>query len=270
MKLFAISVLFLLPCFVWAQLFPEITDFHGNITKVTERRYGKELNPTKRDSGAFKPGKYSGWRYAYLFDENLKLAKRTNSFKEKIQTEYNYLRSRVGDRIIVRETIGRYNIGKAEECREYENFTDSDGRISKVNFWLVDQKKNTRDLFQVEMNAEYKEGRLRSFTRHNVEGTGRIDSGEKCELFYDSADRLVRIERTDIESNLKTVLYYVYNNSGFLDHYSVDFLVGLPVYRNNPKQEIYYKCDNRGNWVKKYRLSGKKKLVEAKRKISYR
>ncbi len=270
MKLFVVSILFLLPCFVWGQLFPEVTDFHGSIAKVTERRYGKEFTPTKKDSGVFKPGKYSGWKYTYLFDENSKLVKRSNSFQDKILTEYNYQRSQIGDRIIIREIIKKDTKSQAEDCIEYENFAGSDGRIAKVNYWSVDRQRNTRELFLVEMNAEYNGRKLMSFIRYNVSQTGRFDSGEKCELFYDSAGRLIRIERTDIESNLKTVLYYIYNNNGFLDHYSVDFLVGLPVYGKNPKQEIYYKCDARGNWVKKYWLSGKKKLVEAKRVISYR
>jgi hypothetical protein len=254
----------------FGQLFPKVADFHGDIEKVTEKRYGKELNPTKNDSGVFKPGKYSGWKYTYLFDENSKLAKRTNSFQNKILTDCTYLRSKTGDRIIEQEIVQPGNKNQPASMIEYENFTDPEGRIAKVNFWAVDQQKNTRELFLVETNAHYKQGKLKSFTRHNVSRTGELDAGEECELFYDTADRLIRIERKDIESDLKTVLYYTYNNSGFLDHYSVDFLVGLPVYGKNPKQDIYYKCDTHGNWVRKYWLSGEKKLVEAKRIIKYK
>lgn len=270
MKKFVAYIFLLLPCIAFGQLFPNVPEFRGNIKKVTEKRYGKELNPTKKDSGVFKPGKYSGWKYTYLFDKNSKLVKRTNSFQNKMQTDYTYLRSKTGDRIIEQEIIQNDNKNQSGNMIEYENFTDSNGRITKVNFWSVDQKKNTRELFLVEMNADYKQGKLMSFTRHNVREKGEMDAGEKCELFYDSADRLMRIERNDIESDLKTVLYYTYNNNGFLDHYSVDFLVGLPVYGKNPKQDIYYKCDSRGNWVRKYWLSGTKKLVEAKRIIKYK
>lgn len=270
MKLLVISILILLPCITFGQLFPKLPEFKGNIEKVTEKRYGKELNPTKRDSGIFKPGKYSGWKYTYFFDENSKLVKLTNSFQDKLLTEYTYQRSKIGDRIIERETIEKDNRGHAGDYVEYENFTDSEGRIVKVNFWAVDQQKNTRKLFMIEMNSEYKLGKLMSFTRHNVSETGDIDAGEKCELFYDSADRLIRIERNDIESNLKTELYYTLNTNGFLDHYSIDFLVGLPVYGKNPKQDIYYKCDKHGNWTKKYWLAEKKKLIEAKRIIKYK
>lgn len=270
MKLIVVSIVILLPFISFGQLFPKVADFHGNIERVTEKRYGKELNPTKKDSGVFKPGKYSGWKYTYLFDENSKLVKRTNSFQNKMLTEYSYLRNKTGDRIIEQEIIENGNKNQPGNIIEYENFTDSNGRIAKVNFWSVDQKKNTRELFLVEMNADYKQGKLMSFTRHNVNERGEMDAGEKCELFYDSDDRLIRIERKDMGSDLKTVLYYTYNSNGFLDHYSVDFLVGLPVYGKNPKQDIYYKCDTRGNWVRKYWLSGTKKLVEAKRIIKYK
>lgn len=270
MKLIVISIVLLLPFISFGQLFPNVADFQGDVAKVVEKRYGKEYNPWRRDSGSYKPGVYSGWKYIYLFDENSKLVKRTNSFQSKIQTDYTYLRNKAGNRIIEQEIIQNDDKNQSGNMIEYENFTDSDGRITKVNFWAVDQKKNTRELFLVEMNANYKQGKLMSFTRHNVNEKGELDAGEKCELFYDSAGRLIRIERNDIETDLKTVLYYTYNRNGFLDHYSVDFLVGLPVYGKNPKQDIYYKCDTRGNWVRKYWLSGKKKFVEAKRSIKYK
>lgn len=270
MKLVFIFVWFLLPSITFGQLFPKLPEFRGNIEKVTEKRYGKELYPTKKDSAVFKPGKYSGWKYTYLFDENSKLKSRTNSFQNKVLTEYAYQQIKIGDRIIEREIIEKDDRGNAGDYVEYENFADSDGRITKVNFWAVDQQKNTRELFLIEMNAEYRQGKLISFTRHNVSEKGDVDTGEKCELFYDSADRLIRIERKDIESNLTTKVSYTLNPKGFLDHYSIDFLVGLPVYGKNPKQDIYYKCDKHGNWVKKYRLADKKRLIEAKRSIKYK
>lgn len=270
MKLLFISILFLLPGFASAQLFPKTIDFHGNVSKVTEKRYGKELTPSKKDSGEFKPGKYSGWKYTYLFDENSKIVKQTNTFQDKIYSVYSYQRRKIGDRMIESEIVEKDKNTEEGNAIEYENFFDPQGRITKVNFWLVDTRKNIRELFLTEMNAEYKHGKLVSFTRHNVDETGNLDTGEKCELYYDSADRLIRIERKDIESDLKTVLDYSYNPKGFLDHYSVDFLVGIPVYGINPKQDIYYKCDRHGNWVKKYWLADKKKLIEAKRTIKYK
>jgi len=270
MKSVVLFILFLMPFITFGQLFPKLPEFRGDIEKVTEKRYGKELNQTKKDSAVFKPGKYSGWKYTYLFDENSKLKSRTNSFQNKVMTEYSYHRNKIGDRIIEQEIIDKDNRGHAGDYVEYENFTDSDGRITKVNFWAVDHQKNTRELFMIEMNAEYKKGKLISFTRHNVSEKGEMDIGERCELFYDSEGRIVRIERKDIESNLKTELSYTLNTNGFLDHYSIDFLVGMPVYGKNPKQDIYYKCDKHGNWVKMYWFADQKKIIEAKRNIKYK
>lgn len=270
MKNIFLSVFFLLPCLAWGQLFPKIADFHGNIVRITEKRFGKELNQTKRDSGIFKPGKYSGWKFTYFFDQEGRLSKRINLFENKPMTEYSYQRSKDGNRLLEREIIGSDRNTHGGECIEYENFVDPDGKIIKVNFWAIDQKKNTRELFLVEQNAEYDQGHLVSFTRHLVNEKGDIDTGETCRLIYDQNGRLVRIERKDIESELKTVLDYNYNRMGFLDHYSVDFMVGLPIYGKNPKQDIYYKCDKHGNWIRKYWLSNGKKLVEARRIIKYR
>ena len=254
----------------FGQLFPKLPEFRGNVEKVTEKQYGKEQIPTKKDSSVFKPGKYSGWKYTFLFDENSKLKSRKNSFRNNVLTEYTYQRNKIGDRNIEREIIERDNEGHAGDFVEYENFVDLDGRITKVNYWVGNHQKQTRELFMIEMNAVYKEGKLISFTRHNVNDAGVMDSGERCELFYDSANRIVRIERKDIESDLKTELSYSLNPNGFLDHYSIDLLVGLPVYGKNLTQNIYYKCDSHGNWVKKYTLADQEMIIEAKRKIKYK
>lgn len=269
MKLFVISMLFLMPCFAFGQLFPKLPDFRGNIEKVTEKRYGKALNQDKKDSAVFKPRKYSGRKYTYQFDENSKLKSRSDIFQNKVLTEYTYQRNNQGGRIMEREIVEKDNDGRAGDYVEYENFIDSVGQITKVNYWAFDHRKNARELFMIEMNAEYKQGKLMSFTSHPVNEKGDIDTGEKCELFYDSAGRLIRIDRIDLESNLKTELLYTLEANGFLDHYSIDFLVGLPIYGKNPKQDIYYKCDSHGNWVKKYRITNKKKIIEARRTIKY-
>ncbi len=270
MRILITSLFLLFSVGSFGQLFPKLPEFKGNIEKVTEKRYGKELNPTKKDSAVFKSGKYSGWKYTYLFDKKSKLKSQINSFHNKVSTEYFYQRKKMSDRITERETIRKDIQGHSGDYIEYENFIDSDGRITKVNYWTADHRKNTRELFMIESNAEYKLGKLISFTRQNVSETGVVDAGERCELFYDSAGRIVKIERNDIGSNLKTELLFTLNANGFLDHYSVDLLVGLPVYGKNPKQDIYYKCDRHGNWVKKYRLSGEKKNIEAKRRIKYK
>ena len=270
MRTFFTTLFLLLSAVTFGQLFPKVADFHGNIVKVVERRYGKELIPTKKDSGVFKPGKYSGWKFEYFFDENSRLVRRVNTFKGKVYTEYAYQRINSGNFYTEKEIIKRDEFNPASESIEYENFTDENGRIASVNFWAIDRKRNARELFMVEKDPEYNQGRLTSFIRHSVDKQGNLDSGERVELFYDQAGRLIRIERKDINSEFKTVLNYTLTPNGFLDHYSVDFLVGLPIYGRNPKQDIYYKCDKQGNWVRKYWLAGDKRLMEAKRKIKYR
>jgi hypothetical protein len=270
MKIFAAYILMLLPWVAFGQLFPKVPDFKGNIKKVIEKRYGKEVNSLKRDSGIFKPGTYSGWEYTYLFDENSKLVKRTNRFQEKVMAEYQYKRETIGNRTIEKEII-KDNIQRQEgDYIEYENFTDLKGRVEKVNFWSFNAQENSRKLFLVEKNAQYDNDRLIEFTRYYIEINGDTASGEKINLFYDPSDRLIRIERKDNELNLKTILYYEYNDRGDANHFSIDYLVGLRNYENNQKQDIYFKCDRNGNWVKRYWIANKKKRLEAKRKISYR
>lgn len=271
MKLFVISIFLLFPFVGEAQLFPNVVDFHGKIDKVTEKKYGKEYATNKKDSGVFKPGRFSGWKYIYLFDENSKLTKQVNIFLNQVQAESIYQRTKTGDKIVIeREIISYTDLTKPGNCVEYENFINQKGQIQKVNYWSVDLKKNTRELFLVESDAEYRGERLQSFVRHNVNEKGDLDTGERCELIYDGAGRLIRIERKDIETELKTILNYTYNPHGFLDHYSVDFMVGLPVWGKNPKQDIYYKFDRQGNWVRKYWYSGKKRYIEARRVIKYK
>lgn len=270
MRTFFTTLFLLLSVVTFGQLFPKVADFHGNIVRVTERRYGKEMIPTKKDSGVFKPGKYSGWKFVYYFDQDSKLVKRVNTFQGKVYTEYSYQRTHSGDSYTEKEIIEKDEFNPASESVEYENFIDQNGRITSVNFWAIDRKGKSRELFMVEKNPEYNQGRLVAFTRHIVNEQGDLGSGERVELFYDQAGRLIRIERKDINSEFKTVLNYTLTPNGFLDHYSVDFLVGLPIYGRNPKQDIYYKCDKQGNWVRKYWLAGDKRLMEAKRKIKYR
>ena len=271
MKLFILSFILLMPLLSSAQLFPNIVDSHGSVDKIIEKKYGREFSTSGKDSGTFKPGKYSGWKYIYTFDDESKLVKQLNVFQNVVQSESTYQRSKKNDRIVIaREVISYTDLTKPANCIEYENFIDSHGQTIKVNYWAVDLKKNTKELFLVEDDAAYLRGKLQSFVRHNVNEKGEQDTGEQCNLRYDGLGRLIRIERKDIETDLKTVLDYSYNPRGFLDHYSVDFMVGMPTWGKNPKQDIYYKCDRQGNWTRKYWYSDKKRYLEARRSIKYK
>jgi len=70
MKLIAIYFLILFPCFAFAQLFPKIGEFRGNIERVVEKRYGKEGNNPDFRKAKMKSAAFSGWKYTYLFDRN--------------------------------------------------------------------------------------------------------------------------------------------------------------------------------------------------------
>lgn len=269
MKKFVAYLFLLIPYFVSGQLFPKLPDYNGNVEKVIEKRYGKEVNSAKGDSGVFKPGKFSGWRYIYLFDENSKPVKRTSTFRKQIQAEIFYETNTIGNKKIVREITGKNQSGQSADYVEYENITDSEGKIQEVGFWSFNQQKNKRELFLVEKDVEYNNDQLTSFTRYNINENGEPDSGEKCNLFYDSSGKLIRIERKDNITNFNTNLYYQYNNRGLVNHFSIDYMVGLRNDQNKQQQENYFKYDRRGNWTKKYWMANGKKLLEARRKIKY-
>ncbi|HEY3373346.1 MAG TPA: hypothetical protein VGK10_21055 [Prolixibacteraceae bacterium] len=268
MKKFLAYILLLLPGFALGQLFPKLPDFRGHIQNVTERRYGKEMNATQKDSGVFKPKAFSGWEYFYQF-ENSKLAQRTSKMNGEVNANYLYQREELGNRRIEREILQDSLKGKKGDYIEYENFINERGEVERVNFWSYNARENRRDLFLVEMNAEYDHAKLMSYTRHVILANGDMDTGEKCSLFYDSSDRLVRMERKDIATGLNTILYYYYNKKGFVNRFSIDYLVGLRNDQNTQRQDIHYKYDRRGNWVKRYWVAENKKRLEDRRKIKY-
>ena len=271
MKKFAAYILIVLPSLVFGQLLPKVPDFKGDIESITEKRYGKEVSSSKQDSTIFKPRKFSGWEYEYLFDANSKLKKRTVKINGVVSSDYVYERNQVGNRIIEREIVQDYLHDKKGDYIEYESFVNNNEQVEKVNFWSFDAQKNALELFVVEENAVYDKNKLTEFIRYNVKENGDYDNGEKCRLFYDNYSRIMRIEREDISTKLKTILYYYYNKKGFISQFSIDYLVGLRNNQNNQKQNIYYKYDQHGNWIKRYYwISDTRKRMEDRRKINYR
>lgn len=270
MKLFAAYILIMLPCITFGQLFPNVLDFKGNIGKVVEKKYGREVNYFLIFKKIYRAKTYSGWKCTYLFDEKSNLIRRTNTIQEKVRADYLYQRDTIGNRIIVREIITDNTSGHEGDYIEYENFINQAGRVEKVNFWAFNAKECTRELFQVEQDAEYKENQLITFTRHLINENGDTATGEKCNLYYDSSGKLIRIDRIDMASGFKTEIHYSYDDQGLVSHYSVDFLVELQEYGKNQIQDISYKYDSHGNWTQMYWRSGKKNRLEAKRDIEYR
>lgn len=260
----------MVPAFAFGQLFPKVGDFKGSIRKVTERRYGKELNTYKKDSGVFRPKAFSGWEYVYEFDQKGNLLKRTNKVNGVVDAAYRYEREEKEARRIEREVILDDRKNRIGDYTEYENFLNAQGQIEKVNYWAYSARENKRELFLVEMNAVYENDRLISYTRHTVTENGELDSGEKCTLIYNAAGRLISMERQDVISGFKTILYYNYNRRGSVTHFSIDYLVGLRNDQNSQKQDIYYKYDRRGNWTHRFWVADKKRRLEDRRKIKYR
>lgn len=269
MKKTILYLFILLPAFAFGQLFPKVDDFRGKVSKITERRYGKELSTYKKDSGVFRPKAFSGWEYIYEFDKNSRLVKRTTRVNGVVDAAYTYEWEESPNRQIEREII-HDNINQHKgDYLEYENFLNGDGKIEKVNFWSYNARENKRELFLVEQDAQYEQDRLMSYTRHSVKEDGEMDEGELCSLAYDPSGRLIRMERKDIVSGFKTILYYNYNRRGRIIHYTIDYLVGLRNDQNTQKQDIYYKYDRRGNWTRRYWVADKKRRLEDKRKIKY-
>jgi hypothetical protein len=271
MKIFTTYFLLFLPFITFGQLFPKVDDFKGNIEKVVEKKYGKEVSNIKLIKGIYHPKAFSGWKYTYLFDKNSNLTKKTTTFQGKVIADYLYQRDTIENRFIEREITTNNNNDIGGYYIEYEYFKNTAGQIEKINYWTFNARECIRELYQIEQNTEYKSDKLISFTRQNIEINGDTATGEKCNLYYDSSGKLIRIERKDIESGFKTSFQYYYNEKGFVSRYSVDFLVELQEYgKKDQIQDIYYKYDRHGNWKQMYWKSGKQKRVQAKRIIKYR
>lgn len=270
MKNFLVYILLLLPFVTFGQLFPKVAEFKGNIEKVVEIRYGREVSNPRLFSGIYHPRTYSGWKYTYLFDQNSKLKQKTNTFQGKVTADYTYQSRTSRNTVTERETIADNFNGHEGDYTEVENLLDLQGRIEKVNFLAFNAIASRLGVYQTEQDAEYKEDKLIAFTRNQINANGEADSGETCNLYYNSAGKLIRSERKDQISGFKTVIEYFYNNKGLLIHYSVDFLMELQEIGKNQIQDIYYKYDRHGNWIRKYWESDNKKRLETKRKISYR
>jgi len=182
---------------------------------------------------------------------------------------YRYEREEDANRRIEREIIEDDYKNRKGDYIEYENILNADGLVEKVNFWSYDARENLKELFLVEMNAEYEQGKLVSYTRHAVMEDEELESGERCSLFYDESGKLARMERQDIVSGYKTILYYNYNKRGLVNHFTIDYLIGLRKNQNKTKQDILYKYDRRGNWTKRYWMADQKMRLGDKRKIKY-
>lgn len=269
MKRFFVYFLFLCPVVAFGQIFPKVDDFKGNIRSVVEKRYGREGKYLLIFKEAFRPTVYSGWKYAYEFDENSGTIDRLNTFQGRFESRYKTERTKIGNKLIIRETLIENENGALGDYTEYENFLTSGGRIEKANFWIFNAEKGIRELFQVEEDAKYEGDKLVEFYSRQFNEKAEIISDEKCKLSYDPSGRLSKIDRIDAASGYTTTILYSYDEHGFVNHYSVDFLVELQEYGKSQIQYVYYFNDKQGNWTKTYQITDGKILNIAKRNISY-
>ena len=270
MKRFAATLILLLPLVTFGQLFPKIPDFKGNIKQVTEKRYGKEFDLFGLLKKSMYPGLYSGWKYTYQFNEQSKLIRQTNTFHGKIEAEYVYQYETIENRWIEREITTDKSKKNQGDYTEYEKFLNPEGLPDKVITRAFNSKECVKEIFLIEQNTEYRKDKLIAFTRQNIDAGGDSISAEKCTLYYNSSGQIIRIERKNMDTGLTTTLNYTYNDKGFVDHYSVDYLADLVEFGSkNQTPEIYFKYDREGNWTKRYWKSGNESRLEAKRKISY-
>jgi len=268
-KLAFFLILLLIPCLSFGQLFPKVPDFNGKVKKVIEKRYGKELAIMRKDSGVFKPGTYSGWKYIYLFNSQSELRKRSSLFHGKVKSETIFQTKKSNGIIVKREITRDFQGSRKVSTIEYENFTDKQGRITRTNVRNQSAADQPKELVLIETAAEYNQNKLISFMRHSITFEGDSSSGEKCTLIYSPKGQLEQILRKDISSGFSTSIRYFYNTKGWIDHYSIDLMAEIQEYGREQIQEIYFKCDRHGNWTRMYWKSGKTKQLEAKRTIRY-
>jgi hypothetical protein len=258
-----------LPCFVNGQFIPDLPEIKGRVKEIVEKKYGKYEDKRNLLEAIFNPNHYSGSKYTYLFDQNSNLLKQTTSFQGKVVAVTIYEQEIKGNTTIVREKPVNNENDSKKDYVEYENFRDTEGRIVKVNYWAYNEQKKSLEIFQVDQDAEYDGNRLDNFTRYLTNENGDLTLNEKCSFEYNSAGQLVQIERKDLTTGFRTILEYKYDSDGLIKNSNIDFLVEIQEYKKTQIQDISYRYDQRGNWIRKYLKSGDKNILESKRKIIY-
>ena len=95
MKKTIIYILLFSPFLTFGQLFPTISALNGEIDKITEKHYGREVYFFRKSTGLYFPKMYSGWKCKFYYDENSNLTKRVNKYKGSIRAKYKYQRDTV-------------------------------------------------------------------------------------------------------------------------------------------------------------------------------
>ena len=289
-------LIILIPKIFFGQLFPSISNFNGEIEKVVEKRFGKEVYLLNRRIGIYLPRCYSGWKYVYYLDTNGKLERRINSFKGKLRADYIYkydsTKDAIHEREIDNDTVNNHKGNYIED----EYIFDSGGKIEKVNIWSFDSTVGSKKIFIVEKDIQYDSlNNIISYYRHGYDVNGKETIGELYIILYDSLSRVIAVEEKAIDQ--KTIVVesenltwtfknvpitepellkkwtYKYNSIGQLVSYSIKHFG--EIYKANSDDgkdfQVFFKYDNKNNWIKMYEQMGNsKKRLEAKRRIKYK
>lgn len=269
MKRFFVYILILLPVFSFGQLFPKIADFKGDVRLVVEKMYGKEVQDPDNQDEILRPKAFSGERNIYLFDQQSNLISKTNTLEGEVNIIYLYQKETKNNRIQAKEFVAESKNGDIGDYLEYDNYLNSENRIEKADCWVYNAKDENRVLYLVEQDAEYSNDRLLNFVRYQFNADGDTTNREKINLAYDSAGNMERIERKDLSSGFTSVISCQYDGKGNLYKYSIDFLVEIQEYKKYQPQDVYYKYDRHGNWIRKYLKFDKSYNLQTKRRISY-
>ncbi len=294
---FIISLLIILiPTISFGQLFPSISDFNGEIERVVEKRYGKEVYLFNRLTGIYMPRCYSGWKYVYHLDTNARLIRRTNFFKGKVQADYIYkfdsTEKVIHKREIVNDTVTNHNGDYIED----EFLLDSEGKIEKVNIWSFKSTDSLKKIIAVEKDVQYDSlNNIISFYRTSYDRNGNEINGNLYVIFYDSKSRVAKVEEKAIgtkpilvetENNGKTFKdipisepellkewIYHYDPKGLLISYTLKHYGELHKSDSNGGKDykLFFKYDDKNNWIKTYhQLGNSRKRLIAKRRIEYK
>lgn len=290
----------IVPLGVDAQLFPETEKLHGKISRIKEKHYGRttyhflgiRIFPYKL---GYRPNAFSGWKYAYYYDDQNKLIKELRTNRGKLALEYAFSEDTLSDTILRRETYLRcQNVEERGNYYEYEYVMRSGNLVQRVNCWSYKANSNKRELNIIESNTQYEKGLLCYYTREGVRNDGSIYHLQTYKIYYDSLNRVSLIEEwndgykfkemeaplsgitsemvVDSTMKVRSVWKFTYNLKGQLENRLFEN-VNRPDtrFRDFNRDELYYVYDKQGNWIERYRKydDGERRL-ETKRKIKYK
>lgn len=289
-------LILLIPTISFGQLFPTIEDFNGEIEKVVDKRYGKEVYLFNRWTVMYLSKCYSGWKYVYQLDSNGKLERRINSYKGKLRADYIYKYDSSANVTYEREIVNDTVNNNKGNYIEDEYILDLNGEIEIVNIWSFHFADSSKEIIVVEKDIKYDSiGNIISYYRHGFDFKGKELTGELYVIHYDSLSRVVAVEEKAIDE--KTILVesdnntqtfedvpisepellkkwiYKYNPKGQLVSYTIKYYGDLYKASSGGGQDykLFFKYDNKNNWTKMYKqLGDSKKRIESKRRIKYK